>query len=472
VATRFYLQSTGSAPFDPSIADGGWERNHGSYAARNMSTTKANTALTTVSGVFGATQTSQTRYHTFVSDTLNVAQTISGTFSLVVGKCAETTTGGDAHLAYQLRVVTGSGTHRAVLASSMTTATEFPLVANAATRIFSAVAISSFAADAGDRIVLEIGIHGVTPANETMQMRFGDPTGTADFALTSALTTDLDPWGEISANLTFGAPVTDYDATGDLDAQSSTISGDATVGRTSTGALAAQSSAISGTGIVGRTSSGALAVQSSAIAGESTVGRAATGGLIAQSSVIDGSATVAAGETNDFPATGDLVAQSSTVSGDGIVGRVSIGDLISQSATMTADSTVSRVGTGDLISQVSVIDGSGTSSAIPEVAEVVERAKSSPRKRYRIIEDPDLLQEEIRVEEKKVEVEKKKLRVLIKRVESPNVEGVLYQQIQEKIEKLEAKIDDRLEKITGLMLAIQVGLDEQDDEEEEIFLLS
>jgi hypothetical protein len=135
VATRFYLQSTGSAPFDPSIADGGWERNHGSYAARNMRTTKQNTALTTVSGVFGATSTSQTRYATFVSDTLDVAQTINGDFSLVVGKCAETTTSGDAHIAYQLRVVTGSGTHRATLAGVMATSNEFPLVANAATRI-------------------------------------------------------------------------------------------------------------------------------------------------------------------------------------------------------------------------------------------------------------------------------------------------------------------------------------------------
>jgi hypothetical protein len=287
-----------------------------------------------------------------------------------------------------------------------------------------------------------------------------------------AMTVTNDPWSVIGFEIRPSVPVTNFNSTGSLAAQSSAIAGSGIVGRTSTGALAVQSAAISGTGIVGRTSAGALAVQSSAIAGESTVGRVATGGLIAQSSAIDGSATVAAGETNDFPATGDLVAQSSTVSGDGIVGRVSTGDLISQSATITADSTVSRIGTGDLISQDSVIDGSGTSSAIPEVAAVVEGAKSSPRRRYRIIEDPDLIQEEIRVEEKKVEVEKKKLRVLIKRSESPNVEGVLYQEIQEKIEKLEAKIDDRLEKIAGLMLSIQVALDEQDDEEEEIFLLS
>lgn len=206
MATRLYLQSTGTGPFDPVIGDGGWERNHGSYASRNMDTTKANSALTTVSGVFGATTTSQTRYHTFVSNTLDTAQTISGTFSLVVGKCGETSTSGDAHLAYALRVTTGSGTHRATLATVMATSSEFPLIASAATRIHNATAITSFACNAGDRLVLEIGIHGVTPANEVMQMRFGDPTATGDFALTAALTTDLCPWGELSQTVTFGTP--------------------------------------------------------------------------------------------------------------------------------------------------------------------------------------------------------------------------------------------------------------------------
>jgi len=202
--TRLYLQSTSTGAVNPAFADGGWERNHGSYASRIMSTAKANTALTTVSGVFGATATSQTRYHTFVSDTLDVAQTISGNFTMVIGKCAETTTGGDAHLAHALRVVTGAGVHRATLHTRMATSTEFALIASAATRIQASIAMTSFAAAAGDRLVLEIGIHGVTPVNEIMQMRFGDPTAVADFALTAALTTDLCPWAELSGTVTFG----------------------------------------------------------------------------------------------------------------------------------------------------------------------------------------------------------------------------------------------------------------------------
>jgi hypothetical protein len=206
VATRLYLQSTGNAPFTPAAADGGWERNATGHAARLTSTTKANTPLTTLSSTFGATQTSQTRFGTWVSPPLAAGQTIAGTVSLVVGKCAETTTSGDAHLAFAVRVVDGEGTHRATLATVMGTSTEFPLVVNAATRIHSGAQVSSFAANAGDRLVLELGVHGVTPANETMQMRVGDPSGTADFALTAALTTDLVPWVELSQTLSFGTP--------------------------------------------------------------------------------------------------------------------------------------------------------------------------------------------------------------------------------------------------------------------------
>lgn len=206
MATRLYLQSTGAAPFDPAFGDGAWERNSGAYVARNMATAKANTALTTLSAVFGSTSTSQTRYAMFVSDTLDVDQALAGNFSLVIGKCAETTTNGDAHLAHALRVTDGAGAHKATLHTRMATSTEFPLVASAATRIQAAAAITGFSALAGDRLVLEIGIHGVTPANETMQLRIGDPTAVADFALTAALTTDLVPWAELSQNITFGTP--------------------------------------------------------------------------------------------------------------------------------------------------------------------------------------------------------------------------------------------------------------------------
>lgn len=57
MATRLYLQSTGTAPFDPAIADGGWERNHGSYAARNSATATAHDAEGWYSCELNATDT-------------------------------------------------------------------------------------------------------------------------------------------------------------------------------------------------------------------------------------------------------------------------------------------------------------------------------------------------------------------------------------------------------------------------------
>jgi hypothetical protein len=97
--------------------------------------------------------------------------------------------------------------------------------------------------------------------------------------------------------------------------------------------------------------------------------------------------------------------------------------------------------------------------------EVVATRRAVGGRRYRIVEDPDKLLETLHREEKKVEKEKKRLLVLVKRAAQPSVEGVLYQQLQEKIQVLEAKVDDRLTKIAEIMSAVQDALDEEDDEE-------
>lgn len=104
----------------------------------------------------------------------------------------------------------------------------------------------------------------------------------------------------------------------------------------------------------------------------------------------------------------------------------------------------------------------------PPAPAPVQPVRGRSGRRYRLIEDPDKIQEEIRVEEKKVEREKKRLVILTKRAAAPNVEGALYQQIQHKVEKLEAKIDDRMERL-ALLIA---SLDMDDEDDEEMFLLS
>jgi hypothetical protein len=128
---------------------------------------------------------------------------------MVIGKCAETTTSGDTHLAYVIRVVSGDGgTIRGVIGLYHATSTEFALVASAATRIHSARTdgATAFSSQVGDRIIVEIGLHGVTPALEAIQMRKGDPVASPplDFALTAGLTTDLVPWVQLSRDVVFG----------------------------------------------------------------------------------------------------------------------------------------------------------------------------------------------------------------------------------------------------------------------------
>lgn len=109
-----------------------------------------------------------------------------------------------------------------------------------------------------------------------------------------------------------------------------------------------------------------------------------------------------------------------------------------------------------------------TGGGVPQPAPAPAKAPAKRSRRYRVIEDPDKIQEEIRVEEKKVEREKKRLVILTKRAAAPNVEGALYQQIQHKVEKLEAKIDERMERL-ALLIA---SLDMDDEDDEEMFLLS
>ena len=216
MATRFYMPSGGTPASTPTVrAD--WERSIASFTHWPAPRSKTNTALTNVAALFGSTATSQTCWRSFVTEALDVNQTINGTVSIVLAGL-EGAAQEDAHLAFVLRVMQGdTSTERGLLLVQHAAATEFTTAQQ--TRIFSTVALSSVSALAGDRIVMEVGIHGVTPANaNNITLRFGDPTGTADFALTSGLTTDLVPWFELSTNVTFaGAPLT-ISASDDLNA--------------------------------------------------------------------------------------------------------------------------------------------------------------------------------------------------------------------------------------------------------------
>ena len=128
----------------------------------------------------------------------------------MVIRCLEAAAQTDSHLVYSIRVVSSDGaTVRGTVGLFHATSTEF--VTSAATRIHAARTdgAENFTSYAGDRIIIEIGVHGVTPSLTAVTLRTGDPSATTDFALTAALTTDLCPWVELSRTVAFGtAPIT------------------------------------------------------------------------------------------------------------------------------------------------------------------------------------------------------------------------------------------------------------------------
>lgn len=204
--SRFYLHASGAiaAPNNPAF-DAGWEQT-GQAVRLPMdlkSRMAAATALANASAItVPITTTQQILGAQFVSNQVfrPVRLDASVTFSMVV-RGLENATTNNVFLAYVLRAFSPDGQRAlATLASSMTNAgTEF--VATAATRIFSAIALTAATLSEPWRLVLDLGGHAQAPsAAGSFTYRYGSNAAT-DFALTSALTTDLNPWMELSANL-------------------------------------------------------------------------------------------------------------------------------------------------------------------------------------------------------------------------------------------------------------------------------
>ena len=208
MVTRLYLPASGTSPLPLLAVNTNWELVNG-LVRLPCFTAKQGTLLATTQMTWPATSTQQWCWWQYQSQYLQAAYswTTTDTVSMVIGKCAETTTSGDTHLAYIVRVVSGDGTViRGVIGLYHATSTEYPLMAVAATRIHNVRTggATNFSSQIGDRIIIEIGLHGVTPAAELTQMRIGDPA-IADFALTEGLTTDLCPWVELSRTVALGA---------------------------------------------------------------------------------------------------------------------------------------------------------------------------------------------------------------------------------------------------------------------------
>jgi len=187
--------------------DANWERSNGAVRVP-CAITKSNTALTNTTLTWGGTTTVQWVWYQFQSPLMaaGYSWTTSDTVSMVI-RGYENNAQCDDHLAYSIRVVSADGTTvRGTVGLYHATSTEL-VVTTPTTRIHDARngGASNFTSYAGDRIIVEIGLHGVTPSTSyTQTLRVGDPTATSDFALTAGLTTDLCPWVQLSRDVVFG----------------------------------------------------------------------------------------------------------------------------------------------------------------------------------------------------------------------------------------------------------------------------
>ena len=207
MATRFYFQATGTPNITPAF-DASWEQTGQAIRLPLVQKPKLEvvTTLANQQRTVPITTTQQILNTQFISDDVfyPVRLDASVLFSTVI-RVLESATSANVFLAYILKAITpDGGTVLATLASSMTNAgTEF--VATAATRIFgngtTTVALTATTLSEPWRLVIEVGGHAQAPsAAQSYTARFGT-SGTTDFALTSALTTDLNPWMELSRNL-------------------------------------------------------------------------------------------------------------------------------------------------------------------------------------------------------------------------------------------------------------------------------
>jgi hypothetical protein len=208
MATRIYLPASGTAPLGSLAVDSQWERSD-DLNRRPCGIFKTDTVLTQKSYKWQAAITQQWVWVQFQSKCMaaGYSWTTSDTVSMVV-KCAESIPQGDSHLSYVIRVVSQDGaTIRGIVGAYLATSTEYPTsLATICTRIHSARTdgAATFTSYAGDRIIIEIGQHGVTPdIDAIVYQNFGDPSATSDYALTAGLTTDLCPWVELSRTVSF-----------------------------------------------------------------------------------------------------------------------------------------------------------------------------------------------------------------------------------------------------------------------------
>ena len=205
MATRFYFPAEGSGTPNISPAfDAGWEQT-GQATRLKLLDKKQLSALSTITATgtrtVPLTTTQDILCNQFVSDPIPPQRIdASNLFSLITTAITSNGTT-NCTLAVVVRVVSQDGTIvRGTLFSVFGTDTAWS-GASQTTYIVNNAAVTALTTLPGDRIVVEVGARTTSSTGSgTYTLRQGNDNA-ADYALTSSLTTILNPWCEFSKDL-------------------------------------------------------------------------------------------------------------------------------------------------------------------------------------------------------------------------------------------------------------------------------
>lgn len=204
MATRFYLESTGSVPLSSLARHTGWLTASGPTSRFPMNTTKASSTLTDTATVTGGASKEicviQFQYGPIGANTFNNTDTYNG-----IHRALESLATGNCFAASILYVVQSDGsTIRGTIYDDSVGNSDIELATSAATRASPSngfVTKSTVSAQNGDYLIFEVGVAvNGTGVSSTATQRFGS-SAASDFAFTTGLTTDLNPWMEWSGTL-------------------------------------------------------------------------------------------------------------------------------------------------------------------------------------------------------------------------------------------------------------------------------
>lgn len=213
MTTRLYLPTGTASPVTSSLTPTGWSAPTEGILNRYLNRAPRATTINGLTATETTTSVTNIAVHRCVSDRL-VGQTISGTFTAVF-RCLESAATADLSLQVALYLISEDGTtlqstlyggHTSALTATVGALGE-ELGTTSSTRIMPSTALSSQTCVTGDRLMAMVGYraHNTSATSFNIVMRLGD-NAASDFALTSGLTTDLNPWIELSGNLRFVAP--------------------------------------------------------------------------------------------------------------------------------------------------------------------------------------------------------------------------------------------------------------------------